>query len=41
MVVPTDIPKKGTATVTIIVRKSTKTTSTEYRVLTYDLEVKK
>lgn len=41
VVVPTDIPKKGTATLTVVVRKSTKTNRTDYRVLTYEFEVKK
>ncbi len=39
--VPVEIPKKGNATLTVVVRKSTKATSTEYRVLTYDFDVKK
>jgi hypothetical protein len=39
--VPAEIPKKGNATLTVTVRKSTKATSTEYRTLTYDFDVKK
>jgi hypothetical protein len=39
--VPVEIPKKGNATLTVTVRKSTKATSTEYRTLTYDFDVKK
>ena len=40
VIVPTDIPKKGTATLTVTVRKSTKATSTEYRTMTYEFDVK-
>ena len=39
--VPNEIPKKGNATLTVTVRKSTKATSTQYRALTYDFDVKK
>lgn len=39
MIVP-EVPKKGTATLTVVVRKSTKSNSTEYRVLTKEFEVK-
>jgi hypothetical protein len=39
--VPNEIPKKGTATLTVIVRKNHKKNSTEVRFLTKEIEVKK
>jgi hypothetical protein len=41
MTVPVEIPKKGTATLTVVVRKNDKKKSTELRVLTKEFEVKK
>jgi hypothetical protein len=39
--VPAEIPKKGTATLTVVVRKNTKKNSSEVRVLTKEIEVRK
>jgi hypothetical protein len=39
--VPVEIPKSGTATLTVLVRKNTRKDSTEYRVLTKEIDVEK
>ena len=39
--IPTEIPKKGTATLTVVVRKNTRKDSTEYRILTKEFDVKR
>lgn len=41
LIVPNEIPKKGTATLIIVVRKNNKKDSTELRYLTKEIEVKK
>jgi hypothetical protein len=39
--VPVEIPKKGTANLSVVVRKNNKKASAEYRVLTKEIEVRK
>jgi hypothetical protein len=39
--VPAEIPKKGKATLTVVVRKNNKKNSTEVRTLTKELDVRK